>query len=189
MKKTATKAGFWVVAALTALAGTAIATAQPFPPGPRDQRATVAGWRVVHVHDEDGGRDVGMSTYRDGVRIDYYVNYWRGNGRPFQRAAIMRDGENCGGEQWDDGAQPLGFALEPDVAGDGRRIRERLAGHLAECGVDPAQAERVLRGFAAAFARLAVMAESARRYTLAVSCSIEHHPEGPSVVRRRCDRR
>ena len=182
-------AGIWVMAALTTLAGATIAMAQPFPPGPRDQRTTVAGWRLEHVYDEDGGRDVGMSTDRENVRIDYYVNYWRGNGRPFRRAAIMRDGENCGGEQWDEGEQSHGFAPESDVAGDGRRIRERLAGHLAECGVDPAQAERVLRGFAPAFARLAVFAESARRYTVALNCSIENYPEGPSVVRRRCHRR
>jgi hypothetical protein len=33
------------------------------------------------------------------------------------------------------------------------------------------------------------MAESARRYTVALYCSIENYPEGPSVVRRRCHRR
>ena len=31
---------------LAAIIGTSAATAQPFPAGPRDQRATVAGWRV-----------------------------------------------------------------------------------------------------------------------------------------------
>jgi hypothetical protein len=189
MEEKGWKVVIWALAVLALAAGGAPAAAQPFPPSPPGRRETVAGWRVVHTYDEDGGRDVGMSTNRERVRIDYYVNYWRGNGGPFRRAAIMRNGENCGGEQWNDGAQSIGFAPEPDVAGDGRRIRERLAGHLAECGVDPAQTERVLRGFAPAFARLAAFAESARRYTQALNCSIEHYPEGPSVVRRRCHRR
>lgn len=177
------------LAVVAALSAATAAAAQPFPPAPPDRRETVAGWRIVHVYDEDGGRDVGMAVDRERVRIDYYVNYWRGNGRPFRHAAIVRDGENCAGEQWNDGDQSAGFAPEPDVAGDGRRLRERLAGHLAECGVDPARAERVLCGFAPAFARLTAFAESARRYTEALNCSIEHYPEGPEVVRRRCHRR
>ncbi len=176
------------LAVLAVAVAAAAAGAQPFPPSPPDRRETVAGWRVVHVYDEDDGRDVGMSISRENVRIDYFVNYWRGNGRPFRRAAVMREGENCAGEQWNDGETSAGFAPETDVAEDGRQIRQRLAGHLAECGVDPAQAGRVLRGFAPAFARLAAFAETARRHTDAVNCSIEHYPEGERVVRNRCHR-
>ena len=171
---------------LLAAAAAATAVAQPFPAAPSDRSERVAGWRVVHRSDEDGGRDVGLSVDRDNVRIDYFVDYWRGNGRPFRRASFMFNGENCASEEWNDGEETAGFAPEPDVAAGARRVRARLAGHLATCGVDSAQAGRVLRGFERAFARHAAFAETARRYTEALNCSIEHYPEGEQVVRSRC---
>ena len=180
---------FAILAGLVLAAGATAAAAQPFPDAPPDRRERVAGWRIVHGSDEDGGRDVGVSASRGNVRIDYVVNYWRGNGQPFRRANVMRDGENCASEQWNDGDASAGFAPEPDVAGDARRIRARLETHLGTCGVDPVQAARALRGFEPAYARLAAFAESARRYTEAVNCSIEHYPEGEGEVRRRCHRR
>jgi hypothetical protein len=164
------------------------ATAQPFPSMPRDRRETVAGWRVAHVGDEEMGRDVRMTLDRDGVSILYYANYWHGNGGPYRGVRIERRGESCRGEEWHD-EPPRGFRAETDVAGDSRRLRARLIGYLAQCGVGARQAEPLLADFTPAFARMAAFAEQARRHILAVGCSVEHYPEGESVVRRLCHRR
>ena len=165
------------------------AAAQPFPPQPPDRRETVAGWRIVHVYDEDDGRDVGMTITRAGIRIEYFANYWRGNGRPYWRVSIIRSGAYCAGDQWQGSPGARTFEPETDVAGDGRRLRARLIGYLAECGISPTRANQALRGFMPAFARLAVFAEQARRHTDAVNCSIENYPQGPGRVRRLCHRR
>ncbi len=169
-------------------AGTAAANAQPFPPSPPDRRETIAGWRVVHVYDEDDGRDVGMTITRAGIRIEYFANYWRGNGGPYRRVAIARPGANCAGDEWRDPPAARSFPPQPDIAGDGRRLRARLVGYLTECGVSAARANQLLAGFTPAFARLAAFAEQARRHTNAVNCSISNYPEGEAEVRRRCHR-
>ena len=174
--------------ALLLATASAVASAQPFPPAPPDRRETVAGWRVQHVGDEEMGRDVRMTRDRAGFSIVYSANYWHGNGGPYRNVRIERRGQSCGGAEWRDDP-PQGFAAEPDVAGDGRRLRARLIGHLAECDVGRRQAEQLLQGFEPAFSRLAVFAEQARRNILAVGCSIEHYPEGEDVVRRLCHRR
>ena len=181
---------FALRAALLAVASSTAgyAAGQPLPPSPPDRRETVAGWRVVHVSDEDDGRDVGMRITRGGIRIEYLANYWRGNGTPYRRVSIARSGASCAGEEWQDPPAAHTFPPEPDVATDGRRLRDRLIGYLAECGASAARADQLLEGFAPAFARLAAFAEQARRHINAVNCSISNYPEGEAEVRRRCHR-
>lgn len=174
--------------ALLACLAAAPVSAQPFPPAPPDRRETVAGWRVEHVADEEMGRDVRMSLDRAGFSIIHYANYWHGNGGPHRGVRIEWRGESCGGGEWRDDPS-RGFATETDVAGDAARLRTRLVDYLAQCDVGTRAADPLLRGFAPAFARMAVFAEQARRRIDAVGCSIEHYPEGESVVRRLCHRR
>lgn len=174
--------------ALLAAVPVGSASAQPFPPAPPDRRETVAGWRLEHVGDEEMGRDVRMAVDRRGLSILYYANYWHGNGGPSRGVRIERLGASCGGGEWRD--EPArGLAAETDVAGEGARLRARLVDYLGQCGVGTREADPLLRGFAPAFARLAVFAEQARSRILAVGCSIEHYPEGERVVRRLCHRR
>lgn len=162
--------------------------AQPFPPSPPDRRESVAGWRVEHVYDGDDGRDVGMTIRRGGYRITYYANYWRGNARPYRRASVVRGGETCRSLEWQDDGDDYGFPPDAPEAVLGRAIRDRVASWLVECGAGEGQAERLLRGFSPAFARLAEFADVARRYSRAVNCSIVHYGEPQDEVRRRCHR-
>lgn len=174
-----------VALAVLIAASAAASPAQPFPPAPPDRRETVAGWQVVHVNDEDGGRDVGMRLDRGGIRIDYSVNFWRGNGVLYHRAELDRAGTTCHADQWEGAPGERDFR----AAGYEQGFRERLIGYLEACGLERPQAEQALQGFAPAFARLAAFAALAQAHTDALNCSIQHYPEGEEVVRRLCHRR
>lgn len=172
--------------ALAALVA-APALAQPIPSAPPDRREVVAGWRVQHVGDEEMGRDVRLTLDRSGVSIVHYANYWHGNGGTYYGLSIDRRGQGCAADEWRAPEPAPPSATEAAAAG--QRLRARLAGHLAECGLDARQVDALLQGFTQAYARFAVLAGQAHRYISAVGCSIEHYPEGPAVVRRLCHRR
>jgi hypothetical protein len=155
------------VVALAASAGSvlllaALASAQPFPPEPPEQRRAVAGWLVEYAGESDGGRIVRLTRAHGDYLAEYHVAFWRGNSGPYSGISIAEAGDSCGGETWQRDRESDVWRAEDDVPGEARRVRARLEAALAGCGARSGEAAAALAGFDRAFALAAEWTEVGR---------------------------
>ena len=158
--------------ALAASAGSvllpaAVASAQPFPPEPPEQRRAVAGWLVEYAGESDGGRIVRLTRAHGDYLAEYHVAFWRGNAGPYSGVAIAGAEGSCGGETWQRDGEGHVWRAEADVLGLGRDVRGRLVESFTQCGARPEEVEAALAGFDRAFALAAEWTEVGRLATLA----------------------
>ena len=163
------------LAAPLLLAAAAGASAQPFPPAPADQTQRIAGWRVAHQAEADGGRIVRMTRMNGGYRLAYHASFWRGNAGPYSGVSVERRGRSCGGQNWKRDPNGAFWRAESDVASVSRTVRASFAEFLAACGRRPRSSEADLAGFERAFALAAEYSEVARVATMAEAEAIESY--------------
>ncbi len=153
--------------AIAAGASADIARAQPFPPGPADQRRAVGDWMVEIASESDGGYIVRQTRAHREHRLEYYVAFWRGNSGPYGHASVEQAGRGCGSEDMRRDPASDFWRPESNVAGVANLVRASLAQGLTSCGADADDIAAALAGFETAFALTASWVELARVATLA----------------------
>jgi hypothetical protein len=125
------------------------------------QRA-VGAWRVEYAPEGDGGLMVRLSRPARDWPLELYESYWRGNGGVVMATHLRRNGMDCGAEWRESWATGIGAA----------KVRARFEQALRQCGASPAEARRVMAGFAPAYALTAAWARHANLATKAEIAAI-----------------
>ena len=144
-----------------------IGAAAPADPDSRIvSSASVAGFRIAAIAESDGGRLIEMKRKGQGYRLEYYLEFWRGNGGVVVGATFRRGDCRSG----DAGAiQPTDDAMTRN------NLENHLGEYLRECPLSPAREAELRRRLDAAWPAFSALAEQALAATVAENVAIENY--------------
>jgi hypothetical protein len=123
----------------------------------------VADFRIEAIAESDGGRLVRMRRKGRGYRIEYYLEFWRGNGGVVVGATFRR-GDCRSGDAG--GIQPTEDAMTR------ANLDNRLGEYLRECPLTPAREAELRRAIDRAWPAFSALAERALAATEAENAAI-----------------
>ena len=140
------------------------------PDDARETSRTVAGWRIRDVSESDGGHLVILSRRAPGWRLDYQLNFWRGNGGVYVGATFQRGDCRSGDAE---------MLRPPEEALARASLDGWIADYLRECPLTPAQETDLRRTLDAAWPLFARRAEEATAAMEAENAAIANYGREP----------
>lgn len=136
-------------------------------------RRTVAGVRIERIAESDGGRLVRMWRNGSGYRLEYSLEFWRGNGGVVV-AATFRRGKCRSGDA---------SAIQPTEEAMARATLDfRIGEYLRECPLTAAREKGLRRSLDAAWPAFSALARQALAETIAENRAIADYGKEDEIL-------